>query len=182
MYFSFGTVISGLPFASAAYRATLEALATLPVRVLLTLGRGQASIDLGEIPANVHVEEWVAQCDALSQASLVVCHGGSGTTFGALEAGIPLVVIPFMADQPSNGAIVEQAGAGLMVQPERLMEGGLNVVPERDAPRIRAAIQRVLTEDSFRGAAQAISGEMQALPRLDQLLTELLDAGKKAGP
>jgi UDP:flavonoid glycosyltransferase YjiC (YdhE family) len=32
--------------------------------------------------------------DVMRGASLVVCHGGSGTVFGALAAGIPLVCVP----------------------------------------------------------------------------------------
>jgi len=54
----------------------------------------------------VHVEAWVPQADALAAATVVVCHGGSGTTFGTLAAGLPLVIVPMFADQPANARLV----------------------------------------------------------------------------
>ena len=33
----------------------------------------------------------------------------------ALESGVPVIVVPFMADQPANARIVTAAGAGLTV-------------------------------------------------------------------
>ncbi len=48
-------------------------------------------------------------------ATMVVCHGGAGTTFGALESGVPVIAVPFLADQPTNAGIVTAAGAGLTV-------------------------------------------------------------------
>ena len=49
---------------------------------------------LGEIPANTHVEPWIAEHDALDHTTVVACHGGSGTVLGALAAGVPLVDLP----------------------------------------------------------------------------------------
>jgi UDP:flavonoid glycosyltransferase YjiC (YdhE family) len=41
--------------------------------------------------------------DTATSADLVVCHGGSGTAFGALAAGVLIVVVPLFADQFENG-------------------------------------------------------------------------------
>jgi hypothetical protein len=50
----------------------------------------------------------MSPCDAvLPHAALVVCHGGSGSTFGALAAGVPLVIWPLFADQFRNGRAVQ---------------------------------------------------------------------------
>ena len=76
--------------------------------MLLTTG---TDLDLGAVPTNVHVERWVPQADVLAHASVVVGHGGSGTTLGALGAGQPLVVVPLFADQPNNAARVAIASA-----------------------------------------------------------------------
>ena len=46
-------------------------------------------------------------------------HGGSGSTLGALAAGVPLVVMPLFADQPQNARRVAEVGAGLAVEPNR---------------------------------------------------------------
>lgn len=150
VYVTFGSVAGALPIGAAAYRAVLDAVAGLPARVLLTIGRATDGAALDSMPANVHVEAWVPQGDVLVHAAVVVCHGGSGTTFGALAAGVPLVV------EPDPGS-VDAAG---MVGPET-------------APRIRTAIEAVLADASYRQVASRIAGEMRALPAIDEVLATL---------
>ena len=112
VYVTFGSVAGQFPQALPAYGVALSAVAGLPVRVLLTVGR---DLDLGalpETPDNVHVEPWVPQQDVLAHASAAVVHGGSGSTLGALAFGVPLVVIPLFADQPYNARRVHGGGRG----------------------------------------------------------------------
>ena len=113
--------------------------------MLLTTG---ADLDLGPISANVTVERWVPQREALADAALVVCHGGSGTTLGALAAGLPLVLLPMFSDQFPNADAVAAAGAGVVTDP-----GGL-----------RAAIETVLATPSYRAAAERIAQELRSAP------------------
>jgi UDP:flavonoid glycosyltransferase YjiC (YdhE family) len=84
----------------------------------------------------------------------VVCHGGSGSTLGALAAGVPLVVVPLFADQPLNARRVEAVGAGLVVRPP-------------DPTAIRAAVRRVLQEEPFRAAAERLAAELRSQPPTD---------------
>ena len=90
------------------------------MRVLLTIGDRRDPAELGPLPANVHVEEWVAQDAVAPHAAAIVGHGGHGTTLGALAHGVPLVVVPlFSIDQWANAAAVERAGAGVALDAER---------------------------------------------------------------
>jgi UDP:flavonoid glycosyltransferase YjiC (YdhE family) len=152
VYVTLGTVAGGLDEDQAAYRCVLEAASTLPVRVLLTIGKKLALEALGELPTNVHVERFVPQDDVLPHAAAVVCHGGSGTVLGALAAGVPMVVTPLFADQPDNAARVQATGAGL-------------ALATRDASvdETRRALSRVLDEPAFRSAAQRMAAEIAAL-------------------
>jgi hypothetical protein len=111
VYVTFGSVAGGLPEAVAVYRTALEAVAGVRARVLLTVGRAVALDALGPVPDNAHVEAWVPQAEVLREAALVVAHGGSGTTFGTLAAGVPLVLVPLFADQLANAERVAAAGA-----------------------------------------------------------------------
>ena len=104
---------------------------------------------------------------------MVVCHGGSGTTFGALAAGVPIVMIPIWADQPANARAVAAAGAGLVVTPSAGGIDKMHALEPKDATRIRAAINLVLADRSFRQAANRIAGEMRAYPTIDSLLSAL---------
>lgn len=48
----------------------------------------------------------------LPRCKMVIHHGGAGTTAAGLQAGIPNIVLPFMADQPFWGKRVYSIGAG----------------------------------------------------------------------
>ena len=108
-----------MAIADEMYPVALEAVKDLPARVLLTVGNRIDITELGPIPANIHVEPGSSR-RRVPEASLVICHGGSGTTFGALAAGLPLVIVPLFADQFANGtgwprqaqAVVESRQAG----------------------------------------------------------------------
>jgi UDP:flavonoid glycosyltransferase YjiC (YdhE family) len=166
VYLSFGSVTGGLPMAPALYRAALDAAGQVPARVLVTVGNELELEAAGAVPANVHLTRWVPQPDALAEASLVVSHGGSGTTLGALAAGLPLVVVPLFADQPPNARRVAEVGAGVVVEP--LREGPSKALPSSiDAGALRDAILAGLRDDALARGAQAIAAEMRALPAVD---------------
>jgi hypothetical protein len=181
VYATFGTVLGHMSIAADIYRMALAALARLDVRVLVTVGHRFDRTALEPVPPNVHVEPWVEQADVLAEADLVVCHGGSGTVFGALAAGVPLVVTPLFADQFVNGRRVAESGAGLVVEPEGGDDDGVRrVLADRDAPRIAAAIDAVLEAASYRRNARRIAREMAAAPSVDEVLDALL-AGRVDG-
>ena len=84
----------------------------------------------------------------------MISHGGSGSTLGALAAGLPMVVVPLFADQFLNAGRVAATGAGL--------------VAEAEAGQIRDALSRVLEDDRFAHAAQALAAEMREQPATDE--------------
>ena len=51
----------------------------------------------------------------LQKSSVVLCHGGNGTIYQALEQGVPLVGVPTIPDQQFNMRRVEALGAGVSV-------------------------------------------------------------------
>jgi UDP:flavonoid glycosyltransferase YjiC (YdhE family) len=173
-YLTFGSVTGSMPIAADVYRIALDAMSGLPVRVLLTVGKRTDIAGLGPIAADVHVEPWVAQDDVFAEAALVVCHGGSGTTFGALAAGLPLVVVPLFADQFSNGRSVAAAGAGLLVEPATSEGGRRPTVRPEDAARIASAVMAVLDDPTYSRAAAAIAQEMDCLPSVEEVLAALM--------
>jgi UDP:flavonoid glycosyltransferase YjiC (YdhE family) len=42
----------------------------------------------------VHIERFVAQSEVLPLVDLIVHHGGTGTVLGALQAGLPQLLLP----------------------------------------------------------------------------------------
>ncbi len=174
VYLTFGTVVGYLADAASIYRAALDAVAGLEVRVLLTVGRRFDPESLGPLPVNVHVEPWIEHADAVHGADLVVCHGGSGTVFATLAAGVPLVVVPVFGDQFDNGRLVARGGAGVTLAPDPTGEDERRVVDGRDAGRIAEAVTAVLATGSYRLGAERVAAEMAAAPTADEVLAGLL--------
>ncbi len=178
VYASFGTVAAGahLPYFPALYQALVDALAPLPVRLLVTVGADADPAALGAPPANVRVERWVAQEAALRSAALVVCHGGYGTTVGALAHGVPLVVVPlFSFDQWINAAAVARAGAGIALDGDRATRQVLALPGPEVLGGMREAVERVLRDPAYgRGAAAVAAGVRDAPPASAAL--DLLEA------
>jgi hypothetical protein len=183
VYLTFGSVTAGshLPYFPELYRAAIEVVARLPVRLLVTVGDASREIgDLGELPPNVHVETWVSHDDAASSAVAIVGHGGYGTTLGALAHGVPQVILPlFSADQWANGAAVQRAGAGLcLTGNERrpvLALPGADVIDE-----LGTATARVVDDASFRGRAEDLGRAMRSLPPLDAAAALLEQIARRA--
>ena len=126
----------------------------------MTIGHQGDLADLGPLPANAVVERWVPQAEVAAHAAAIVCHGGYGTTVGALSAGVPLVVAPLFADQGRNAARVAEIGAGLALPMAASIEAA-------DVSGVGALVRRVLDEPGFRARAAAVAESARALPSVD---------------
>ena len=110
------------------------------------------------------------EVEVLPHARVLVCHGESGTTLGALAAGVPLVVTPLFADQPHNAGASPRSAPASVVEP-------------RDGGAIRSAIDPVVLHDAIitvlandaSPRRRAPSRPRAALPSADTALT-VLDA------
>lgn len=180
VYATLGSMAGASQWSPGAYRVLLDAFGRLgrrggrDVRVLLTVGRGQDPAALGAIPANTRVAAWVPQQRAFAAASAVVSHGGSGTAYGALAAGLPSVFFPLFADQPSNARTIAAAGAGIAVDTEDLRREGMPPAAEpADRARLAAladevaeALATVLRDPAYPAAARRLGDQLNALPGL----------------
>ena len=92
----------------------LDAVAGLPIRVLLTLG-GAWPASAVDPPPNVTVRGFVPHHLVLPHMAAVISHGGLSTITAALSAGVPLVCIPQGRDQSHNAERVAASGAGRAV-------------------------------------------------------------------
>jgi UDP:flavonoid glycosyltransferase YjiC (YdhE family) len=154
VYVSFGSVAGSMGRFDALYPAILEVLADLPVRVLMTTGKGYDPTRLDPRPANTWATSWWPQAAAMRAAALVVGHGGFGTTMTALAAGVPQLVLPlFSPDQFLNAERVEAVGVGV-----RLL-GGLEALSG-----VPAAVRELLDQPGYAGAAHRVAADMAALP------------------
>jgi UDP:flavonoid glycosyltransferase YjiC (YdhE family) len=152
VYFTFGSVAATHGYFPGLYRAAIDAVAPLPVNVLVTTGQEGDPADLGPLPPNVRAVRWFTQADVVAHTAAIVCHGGSGTVLGGLAAGVPMAIVPLFADQSINATRVAETGAGIALE---------------DPAGLTGAVRRLLDDPGYRSAAQAIAHEVRALPPVD---------------
>ena len=179
VYLTFGSVAAGahLPFYPDLYRAAIEALAPLPIRLLVTVGDSDRGLDeLGRVPPNVHAETWVRHDDAVAAADVVVCHGGFGSTLGTLAHGTPLVALPvFSSDQWDNAEAVARAGAGIVLADERRARPALALPSAEVIGSLADAVSSVLEDPAYRERAARVASAMASLPPVEASV-ELFEA------
>ena len=158
VYLSFGSVAPTSGAFPGLYRAAIEQLAALPIRLLVSAG-GQDPAALAPLPAGVVAERWVDEAALGHHAAAMVSHGGAGSVRTALASGLPLVVMPLFGDQPHNARAVAAAGAGIAV--------------EDGPPGLAAAVRAVLEDPAYGVRAREIAAEMAALPNVDEAIEVL---------
>jgi UDP:flavonoid glycosyltransferase YjiC (YdhE family) len=154
VYLTLGTVFSD----EGRLRTAVNAIASLDVRLLVTVGPRGHPEAMGPQPSHVRVERYVPQTQVLGHCVAVASHVGSGTFLAALSHALPQLCLPQAADQFINAAGCIHAGAGLALTPD-----------DATAPAITGAMSRLLSEPSFGARASAVASELAAMPSPDEV-------------
>ena len=98
-------------------------------------------------PAGALPHSWL-----LLHATVIVHHGGYGTTAAGLRAGIPALVIPFVADQFTWGQKLYEIGVG----PKPIPAAKL------DRSKLAAALRDLNENASYRAAAVRLGEQIRS--------------------
>ncbi|MFI1917005.1 glycosyltransferase [Nocardia sp. NPDC020380] len=144
------------PFLTAVVRAAPDVAAEF---VIVRPDRGVERHR--ELPPNIRTVGWTVLGDALRTCTAMINHGGAGSVYAALNAGVPQLLTPDTGDRGWNATLVSRRGAGLAVPPRRITADH---------------ITRLITDPSLATAAREVAAEMAAMPgpeTITQRLTEL---------
>lgn len=159
IYISLGTVIKG---ATSFFQNCIEAFRDEPVDVIISTGQQFRLQKLKDIPENIHIYKSVPQIEVLKQADVFVTHGGMNSVSEALVHGVPMVVIPFISDQPANAKRIEQLGLGKkleyrQVNRDALKNIVLSVLSDKNVMDNISNMQRLVNQaPGIRGGASMI--------------------------
>jgi UDP:flavonoid glycosyltransferase YjiC (YdhE family) len=131
----------------------VSGLAGLDLNVVVTVGRDGDPARLEDAGTNISAHRFIPQENLLPSCSLVVCHGGSGTLLGALAHGVPVVVLPHMADHFRNADAVRRSGCGVSLDEDAQTPSGIEV-----------AVRTTLEDQSVASAAANAKTEIANLP------------------
>lgn len=100
-------------------------------------------------------------------ASVVIHHGGAGTTASALHAGKPQIVVPHIGDQNFFGTEVERLGCGFRLKRKRWPE------------QLRLAVERAVSDPIYSHRASEVkktlaaeNGPARAIEVLEEFVSE----------
>jgi len=154
VYVTLGTEVNKeAEFYPSVLQTMITGLREMPVNLIVTIGRDKDPADFGPQPPNVHIERYLPQSLLLRQCDLMVMHGGSNSLLAALDVGLPMVVVPLIADQFFNAHVIQRMQLGPVVQ-----RGQLTPVS------IRTAVEEALNNPVYRRNVARLQTEMHALP------------------
>ncbi|PSN57998.1 hypothetical protein C0J52_08095 [Blattella germanica] len=137
IFFSLGTNIRSDKLSQEKLKAFLGAFAELPQRVLWKF----ESDVLPNQPKNVMVRKWLPQNDILAHPNLrlFLSHAGMLSSQEAVYHGVPVVGIPFMADQFYNIFKLQTRGLGeLLIYEENMKKMSILYRDQPETPLERA--------------------------------------------
>ncbi|MDP4085523.1 MAG: glycosyltransferase [Bacillota bacterium] len=147
IYISLGTVFNqALDF----YKLCFKVFGNTDHTIVMSIGEKVQISDLGEIPKNFIVKNYVPQTEVLKYTRVFITHGGMNSTNEGLYYGVPLIVIPQNADQPIIAEQVANLGTGIKLDMHSLTEN-----------RLREAVDHVLSDQSFHESVANISESFQ---------------------
>jgi UDP:flavonoid glycosyltransferase YjiC (YdhE family) len=128
-----------------------------------------APVELGALPESWIVRPHLPQVAALRVCDVVVSHGGNNTVMEALNAGLPVVALPFSTDQFAVAADIHEGGLGAALDPNRATADDLaGAVRAALAPGCRsraAGLGRALRRDpGARRAARLVIRQARRPP------------------
>jgi rhamnosyltransferase subunit B len=137
--------------AGSFFEESARAAQRIGVRAVLLVGT-----DPRNLPRTVSPDLCVAQYAPYSQlfprAALIVHQGGVGTTAQALQAGRPMLVMPYSHDQPDNARRVRRLGVARVIRRE-------NYTAEAAAARIAALLKSQRMRERAAEAGEALRQE-----------------------
>lgn len=167
IYASMGTLQNRL---TGVFQTIASACEGLDAQLVISLGGSASPESLTELPGNPLVVKYAPQLELLQKATLMITHAGMNTTMECLKNGVPMVAIPVTNDQPGVAARIAWTGVGEFIPLSRL-----------SVHKLKAAIKRVLTQDSYKQNAVRLQQAIQkagGVSRAADIIEQAISTGK----
>ncbi|MDT3438060.1 nucleotide disphospho-sugar-binding domain-containing protein [Pseudofrankia sp. BMG5.37] len=129
----------------------LDRAGSVDAEFVLALGALDPGV-LGKLPDNVRAIGYTPLTQLLPTCAAVIHHGGAGTCMGALDVGIPQLVIPHLFDHQHTADLVVKRGVGM----------ALDLSADPDLPA--SVLDALVGDEQLRTRAREVQAEMHAMP------------------
>jgi UDP:flavonoid glycosyltransferase YjiC (YdhE family) len=130
------------------FRESIAAAKSLGQRGVLLVGDERNHP--GPLPDGMIAVDYAGYQSLMPRASVVVHHGGVGTTSHGLLAGVPALIVPFAFDQSDNAEHAERLGCSRTVYREKYR-----------APRVANELGKLLREPEYARRASEVSRQLK---------------------
>ena len=117
VYVSLGGNFKLYPQAPQIIEFVLKAASEMPEVEFVVQAPGETRTHTAS--GNVTLVSNASTLAILARASAAIVHGGYGTIKECIASGVPMLIVPFMFDQPNNAAKVSELGLGRVVFPRQ---------------------------------------------------------------
>jgi len=109
----FGARSTGKDFVMSLWPRIFRAFADKDKYAVVVATGPKETIEGLEIPSNFIVRQRCPQIACLEQADVFITHGGFNSTMESICAKVPMLVMPYFADQFDNGRLVTRERIGM---------------------------------------------------------------------
>ncbi|CAD5214349.1 unnamed protein product [Bursaphelenchus xylophilus] len=153
-----GANVDGSAMPPALVKAFVGALSKLTkFRIYWRIGTNLSlkGVDLENMPSHINVTTFIPQNDLLAhrRCKLLVTNGGSSSILEALTYGVPILGVPLYGVNYKNLWNVEQRGAGLMLNKDKL-----------DEKTLLGAMKKLLDTPIYKKKAENFAKELKSRP------------------
>lgn len=151
-------------------RRNFALLGQMPYRFIVTTGGQVDQATKDQAPANFLFADYAPGDELLKHCTALIFHGGNGTMYQALAAGVPMVALPHTLEQDINARLCESHGFGIRMKPGQAA-----------GERLRSALERIIGEPTYREAAGHYSRRIQASPGERRAAEVILEVAARHG-
>jgi len=144
------------------YEVSAQAAVELGMRAVLLIGSDPRNKPKQKLPDSICVAEYAPYSKLFSSASVVVHQGGVGTTAQCLNAGKPMLIMPYSHDQPDNARRMKRIGVAKVIQkakytPQKVTRKVRKILDDPEIARTaRVVAEELRKEDGVKTACDAL--------------------------
>jgi UDP:flavonoid glycosyltransferase YjiC (YdhE family) len=131
------------------YQQSAEAARIAGVRAVLLVGTDSRNVPQTQ-SSDICVARYAPYSKIFPRASLIVHQGGVGTTAQAMQAGRPMLVMPYSHDQPDNARRMRRLGVAGVIRRQ-----------DYTAERVASRIRRMLGHPRFAERAAEVGEQLR---------------------
>ncbi|PRY82719.1 nucleotide disphospho-sugar-binding domain-containing protein [Alkalibacterium olivapovliticus] len=98
IYLAMGSLLPR--FAKKVYQNCIDAFSGKEASLILSVGDELSKDDFRHVSDNIYLYSKVPQIDVLNQSDVFITHGGMNSANEGLSCGVPMLVHPFVNDEP----------------------------------------------------------------------------------